>query len=75
MPLDWHDAWFGYCEMRRDKKKWLTANAVKLVLKKLRGFTIAEQIAALNKSTIAGYTDVYPERADGAGGKLQGELY
>ena len=67
-------AWVGYCEMRKDKKKWLTAHAIDLVLKKLAPFTIAEQVEALNKSTRNGYTDVYPESTDGAK-PLLGEMY
>lgn len=58
LPLD---AWNGYLDMRREKKKAPTEHAVKLVLADLakwhaKGHDVA---AILNASTKSGWTDVY----------------
>lgn len=60
---DWipRDAWLGFVEMRKAKKKPLTERAIHSIEKKLiefmnRGYDIA---AILDQSTINGWTDVY----------------
>lgn len=70
LPLE---AWRGYLEMRREKRKPPTDHAVKLLLDDLakwhaKGHDIA---AALNASTRNGWTDVYEPKATPAGHSAQ----
>lgn len=59
-------SWNGYIEMRKKKRKEPTARAIELLvaeLEKLRA--VGQDIAAvLDKSTVNGWTDVYPLKGD-----------
>lgn len=61
---DWIDAeaWRGFCEMRRLKKKPLTGNAVTRLFKALERLKAqGEDVAlVLNQSEDQGYTGVFP---------------
>jgi len=51
--------WNDFIEMRREKKKPATDNAIKLILKKLEKFGINNHVEILKKSIIHNWTDVY----------------
>lgn len=66
---DWipQEAWFGFLEMREQKKKKPTARAKKIILDKLdqwrqRGHDPTE---ILNTATVNGWTDIYEPKAQG----------
>ncbi|SRR6266404_198079 len=63
-PCDWipQSAWSGYMEMRKKKRKEPTARAVELLVAELEKLkALGHDIAAvLDKSTLNGWTDVYP---------------
>jgi len=63
MPVD---AWNGYLEMRKKKRKEPTARAVELLIIELEKLKAAGQdiAAVLDKSTVNGWTDVYPLKAE-----------
>lgn len=62
------DAWVGFCEMRKSKRKDLTERACQLIAKKLAGH--AEPDAVLDNSTTNSWTDIYPNSMlPGAGTK------
>ncbi|MFL1548801.1 helix-turn-helix domain-containing protein [Pseudomonas sp. D47] len=52
------EAWAGFCEMRKSKRKELTERACQLIAKKLAGH--AEPDAVLDNSTTNSWTDIYP---------------
>jgi biotin operon repressor len=49
----------NFLEMRIQKKKMPTENALNLITKKLSKFDISVQIEMVNKSVVNGWTDVY----------------
>ena len=49
-------------EYRKKKREALTEQAVKLLLKKLDGFTVEEQIEALETSMLSGWVGVFPKK-------------
>lgn len=62
------EAWAGFCEMRKSKRKDLTERACQLIAKKLAGH--AEPDAVLDNSTTNSWTDIYPSSVlPGAGAK------
>lgn len=62
------EAWAGFCEMRKSRRKDLTERACQLIAKKLVGH--AEPDAVLDNSTTNSWTDIYPNSVlPGAGGK------
>lgn len=65
---DWIPAepWAGYMDMRKKKRKEPTARAIELLTAELEKMRQAGQdiAAVLNKSTVNGWTDVYPIKPD-----------
>jgi hypothetical protein len=63
------DSWGGYLEMRKKKRKEPTARAMELLIAELEKFRNAghDVAAILDKSTVNGWTDVYPPK----GGEVQ----
>lgn len=62
------EAWAGFCEMRRSKRKELTERACQLIAKKLASHP--EPDAVLDNSTTNSWTDIYPDSVlPGAGAK------
>lgn len=76
LPLD---AWSGYIEMRKAKKKAPTDRALRLVLVELASFRDAghDVGAILDKSTVEGWTGVYPPKTQlrQANGHDRGEAF
>ena len=58
---EWMEAWTAWCESRRNNRRYMTDRIVAMALKKLGNWPLPVQIEALNKATISGWTDVYPE--------------
>ncbi len=65
-PLDFDqemkDLFLDFMAERRDKKKYVTARALKALFKKLHGFTREEQIESINNSITAGWPSLYPKK-------------
>ncbi|MHC8348684.1 helix-turn-helix domain-containing protein [Pseudomonas sp. RT4P38] len=62
------EAWAGFCEMRKAKRKDLTERACQLIAKKLANHP--EPDAVLDTSTTNSWSDIYPESVlPGAGAK------
>ena len=62
------DAWAGFCEMRKSKRKDLTERACQLIAKKLANHP--EPDAVLDNSTTNSWSDIYPDSVlPGAGAK------
>jgi hypothetical protein len=53
------EAWAGFCEMRKSKRKDLTERACQLIAKKLASHP--EPDAVLDNSTTNSWTDIYPD--------------
>jgi hypothetical protein len=65
---DWipADAWAGYIEMRKKKRKEPTARAIALLIADLERFRADgyDLAAVLDKSTVNGWTDIYVPKVD-----------
>lgn len=67
------EAWKNWGEMRNEMKKPLTPQAAKLAMNRLTAYPVTVAIQALDRSTLSGWTGVFPESvAKGPnGGKYQ----
>jgi hypothetical protein len=54
------EAYEGFLEMRKEKKKEPTERAEKMILNKLHTYSLETAIAMLDKSTTNDWTDIYP---------------
>jgi|GEM_PF-4632742 hypothetical protein len=55
------ETWQAYMEARRAKKQARTDHAQKLLINKMKGFTEAEVINALNAAILSGWPSIYPK--------------
>lgn len=62
------EAWANWGEMRNDLKKPLTERAAKIAMKALVVCTVADAIKALDRSTLSGWSGVFPESLGKGGG-------
>lgn len=67
------EAWKNWGEMRNSMKKPLTPQAAKLAMNRLTAYPVTVAIQALERSTLSGWTGVFPESVGKGpnGGKYQ----
>lgn len=60
------ELFMGYCDWRRSKRKYVTQNAIDMMLKKWRDYSPAAIKNALRDSIANGWIGVFPESDNGA---------